>query len=185
MERNDTHTSRQSWDDHGFGSFALLVTVLLLVGVGADHVSAQGAEFDGLDMNLGTLPRLSYAKTRSISPENFTGEKGKAGMATEGTGARAARELGQGWKVSPSVRIQPGQTFVMADIKAAGAIQHIWMTPTGNNRLNIFRIYWDGEENPSVECPVGDFFACGMGQYRRSRRWRSASIPRADSTAIG
>jgi hypothetical protein len=126
---------------------------------------AEAVEFDGLGMNLGNLPRLSYAKTRSISPENFTGEKGKGGMATEGTGARAARELGQGWKVSPSVRIQPGQTFVMADIKASGAIQHIWMTPTGNNRLNIFRIYWDDEEKPSVECPVGDFFACGMGQY--------------------
>lgn len=38
-------------------------------------------------MNLGNLPRLSQAKTRSISAENFTGEKGKAGMATEGTGA--------------------------------------------------------------------------------------------------
>jgi hypothetical protein len=122
-------------------------------------------EFDGLHMNLGNLPRLSYAKTRSISPENFTGEKGKGGMATEGTGKRAARELGQGWKVSPSVRIEAGQTFVMADIEASGAIQHIWMTPTGNNRLTILRIYWDGEKEPSVECPVGDFFACGMGQY--------------------
>ncbi len=116
-------------------------------------------------MGLGNLPRLSDAKTRSISPENFTGEKGKGGMATEGTGARAARDLGQTWKVSPSVRIAPGQTFVMADIKGSGAIQHIWMTPTGNNRLNIFRIHWDDETEPSVECPAGDFFACGMGQY--------------------
>ncbi len=38
--------------------------------------------FNGLDMNMGNLYRLSDAKTRSISPENFTGEKGKAGMAT-------------------------------------------------------------------------------------------------------
>jgi hypothetical protein len=116
-------------------------------------------------MNMGNLPQLSSAKTRSISPENFTGEKGKGGMATEGTGKNAARELGQGWKVSPSVRIEAGQTFTMADIKASGAIQHIWMTPTGDNRLNILRIYWDGEQDPSVECPAGDFFACGMGQY--------------------
>jgi hypothetical protein len=41
------------------------------------------------------------------------------------------------------------------------------MTPTGNNRLNIFRIYYDGEESPSVECPVGDFFACGLGDYHQ------------------
>ena len=49
--------------------------------------------FNGLGMNLGNLSRLSPARTRSISPENFTGEKGKAGMATDGTGAAAARDL--------------------------------------------------------------------------------------------
>lgn len=125
----------------------------------------QNLKFDGLKMSLGNLPRLSDAETRSISPESFTGEKGKAGMATEGTGANAARELGQGWKISPSVRIEAGQTFVMADVQGSGAIQHIWMTPTGNNRFNLLRIYWDGEETPSVECPAGDFFACGLGQY--------------------
>ncbi|MEN6577937.1 MAG: glycoside hydrolase family 172 protein [Phycisphaerales bacterium] len=138
-----------------------ILTVALLAG----SLFAQGREFNGLGMDLGNLPRLSHAQTRSISPENFTGEKGKGGMATEGTGKNAARELGQGWKISPSVRIEPDQTFVMADLQAEGAIQHIWMTPTGNNRLNIFRVYWDGEETPSIECPAGDFFACGMGQY--------------------
>ena len=139
--------------------------ILLVVTLSTSDLRAETEEFDGLTMNLGSLPRLSASQTRSISPENFTGEKGKGGMATEGTGKGAARELGQGWKVSPSVRILPGQTFVMADVQGAGAIQHIWMTPTGNNRLNILRMYWDGEENPSVECPAGDFFACGCGQY--------------------
>ena len=139
--------------------------VLVFVVFSAGELYAQRPEFNGLNMNLGQLARLSHAQTRSISPENFTGEKGKGGMATEGTGAKAARELGQGWKISPSVQIKAGQTFVMADVKGAGAIQHIWMTPTGDNRFNILRMYWDGEETPSVECPAGDFFACGMGQY--------------------
>ncbi len=139
--------------------------VLAVVVFSASELYAQRPEFNGLNMNIGQLARLSHAQTRSISPENFTGEKGKGGMATEGTGANAARELGQGWKISPSVQIKAGQTFVMADTKGAGAIQHIWMTPTGDNRLNILRMYWDGEETPSVECPAGDFFACGMGQY--------------------
>jgi len=115
-------------------------------------------------MNPGNLPRLSDAETRSISPENFTGDKGQGGMATEGTGSTHARELGQGWKISPSVWVRPNQTFVIADVNGPGAIQHIWMTKTGNDRLSILRIYWDGEEEPSVECPVGDFFACGTGQ---------------------
>ncbi len=123
------------------------------------------SNFNGLGMGLGNLARLSNAQTRSISAENFTGEKGKGGMATEGTGAHCARELGQGWKISPSVVIKAGETFTLADIEGPGAIQHIWMTPTGNWRFSIFRIYWDHQENPSVECPVGDFFACGWGEY--------------------
>jgi len=121
--------------------------------------------FNGLGMHLGNLSRLSPAKTRSISPENFTGEKGKGGMATEGTGASCARELGQGWKISPSIRIEPGETRVLADIEGPGAVQQIWMTPTGHWRFSILRIYWDGQEQPSVECPVGDFFACGWQRY--------------------
>ena len=71
--------------------------------------------FNGLGMHLGSLSRLSTAKTRSISPENFTGEKGKGGMAVEGTGAAfaAAAGLGQGWKISPSVFIEVGDTFTL------------------------------------------------------------------------
>jgi hypothetical protein len=144
-----------------------MLCILLFVALSSTGLYGQKLDFDGLNMSMASLPRLSNAKTRSVSPENFTGEKGKGGMATEGTGARAARQLGQKWKVSPSVVIKAGQTFVMADIKGSGAIQHIWMTPTGNNRFNILRIYWDGEETPSVECPAGDFFACGLGQYTK------------------
>ncbi|MFA5292883.1 MAG: glycoside hydrolase family 172 protein [Phycisphaerae bacterium] len=127
----------------------------------------MAAGFDGLTVNLGNLPLMSDAKTRSISPENITGEKGKGGATPQekGSAAHASSELGTGWKVNPYVHIEPNQTFVMADIKGPGAIQHIWMTPTGNNRLNILRVYWDGEETPSIECPVGDFFAAGLGQY--------------------
>lgn len=121
--------------------------------------------FDGLGMHLGNLSRLSDARTRSISPENFTGEKGRGGMATEGTGAHCARDLGVGWKISPSVRIGAGETFTLADIDGMGAVQQIWMTPTGNVRFQILRIYYDGLDTPSVECPVGDFFAAGWGGF--------------------
>jgi hypothetical protein len=122
-------------------------------------------QFNGLGMHMGNLARLSNAKTRSISPENFTGEKGHGGMATDGTGAGPARDLGQGWKVSPSVVVEAGETFTLADINGPGAIQQIWMTPTGTWRHSILRIYWDDQTIPSVECPVGDFFAMGWGEY--------------------
>ena len=118
-------------------------------------------------MNLNQLSILDNAESRSISPENFSGEKGRAGMATTGTGESCARELGQGWKVSPSVRIAVGQTFQLADITGPGTVEQIWMTPTGNWRFSILRIYWDDQENPSVECPVGDFFASGWGKYAK------------------
>ncbi len=123
------------------------------------------SRFNGLGMHLGNLSRLSSAQTRSLSPENFNGAKGQGGMATEGTGQFCASELGQGWKISPSVVILAGETHTLADITGPGAIQHVWLTPTGVWRHAILRMYWDGQEQPSVECPVGDFFACGWGRF--------------------
>src|SRR5215469_9552216 len=90
----------------------------------AQNIVAQTSSYNGLNPNMGNLPRLSHAKTRSISPENLTGEKGKGGMATEGTGAEAARGLGQGWKISPSFEIGPKTTLTLASIQGPGAIQH-------------------------------------------------------------
>jgi hypothetical protein len=143
----------------------LLTTCALLLTFASLALAQSGEKFDGLQTGMHNLHRLSDAETRSISPENFTGEKGKGAMATEGTGKTAARNLGQGWKVSPSVRIAAKTTFTLAEITGPGAIQHIWMTPTGNWRYSILRMYWDDEAEPSVECPVGDFFASGWGEY--------------------
>ncbi len=110
----------------------------------------------------GHLSRLSGAQTRSISAENPTGEKGRGAMATEGTGAAAARDLGRGWKVSPSIRIQPGEVATLADIRGEGAIQHIWLTTHVRHwRRLILRFYWEDDEAPAVEVPVGDFFCNG------------------------
>lgn len=123
--------------------------------------------FDGLDMNMGNLFRVSQAVTRSLSPENINGEKGMGGMAEipADNPRHAARELGKGWKVSPCFSIAPGETRVLADVDGPGCIQHIWMTPTGKWRNTIIRMYWDEEKQPAVECPVGDFFATGWGEY--------------------
>jgi D-arabinan exo alpha-(1,3)/(1,5)-arabinofuranosidase (non-reducing end) len=146
----------------------LSLSFVLLAAVWFPAAANAGDEpFDGLDSNLGNLYRLSNAQTRSISPENFTGEKGKGGMATEGTGKNAARDLGQGWKISPSACIRAHSIFTLADITGPGAIQQIWMTPAplDKTRWFILRFYWDDETNPSVECPMGDFFACGWGRY--------------------
>ncbi len=129
------------------------------------------SNFNGLGMGLGHIATLSKARSRSISAENFTGEKGKGGMATEGTGTKCARDLGQGWKVSPSVAIKAGETFTLADIGGSGAIQSMWISGdvslSPHARYWILRIYWDDQEQPSVECPVPDFFAAGWGGYQQ------------------
>lgn len=141
----------------------LFITLITLAWSGGQSLPAA----DGLDLGIGNLYRVSKAQSRSISPENFTGEKGKAGMATEGTGKKASSELGQGWKVSPSVRIKAKSTFTMGEIYGPGAIQQIWMTPAplDKTQLYILRFYWDGETEPSVEVPMSHFFACGWGKY--------------------
>ena len=121
--------------------------------------------FNGLGMNLGNLSRLSNAETRSISPENVTGEKGKGAMSLDGLAKDCARDLGQGWKISPYIFIQPGETVTLAEIDGPGAIQQIWMTMRGVWRQNIIRFYWEDRGEPSVEAPVGDFFASGWGTF--------------------
>jgi len=131
----------------------------------ASSALSQAGPYDGLGNNLSNVYRLSNAKSFSISPENFTGEKGKGGMAMKGVASNQARDLGQGWKVNPYVIIKPGETFTLAEITGSGVVEHIWMTPTGNWRFSILRMYWDDESTPSVEVPVGDFFAEGWGKF--------------------
>ena len=129
-------------------------------------------------MGLGTIDRLSHARTRVITAENVYGEKGRGGMAEVSAvpqpevvkigqhwgGANAcARDLGQKWKVRPCITIPAGETAVIVDVDGPGYIQHIWITTdTKWFRDLIVRIYWDGEDTPSVEAPVGDFFCNGF-----------------------
>ena len=124
------------------------------------------SEFSGLGLHLGNLSRVSSAKSRSISPENFSGGKGEGGKSIDGPAAHAARGLGQGWKISPYVIIEPNETFTLADIEGMGAIQQIWMTTSGGKwRHTILRAYWDDQDTPSVETPLGDFFANGWERF--------------------
>ena len=143
----------------------LMKKSFLIALISCISVCAFAQTFNGLDVGIDNIYMLSDAKTRSISPENFNGEKGKGGMATAGTGLGASRDLGKGWKVSPSVVIKAHTTFTVAEITGPGAIQHIWMTPTGVWRYSILRFYWDDETTPSVEVPVGDFFGQGWGKF--------------------
>lgn len=137
--------------------------------------------FNGLGTSLSDLAKLSNARSRSVSMENRTGKKGRGGMAEDGTGRECARELGRGWKISPSCHIGAGEVFTMADHRGSGAIEHIWMTVHCSKwRSLIWRIYWDDETEPSVCVPVGDFFCNGWCEHANV-----ASLPIAVNPAGG
>jgi hypothetical protein len=102
-------------------------------------------------MCLGNLYRLWNAKSFSISPENLTGEKGKGGMAERGTGSAAARDLGIGWKVGPSVIIEAGRTFRMWKLRVPETSSTSGRPPRG----------------------TGGSPSCGyIGATKSTRRWR-------------
>jgi D-arabinan exo alpha-(1,3)/(1,5)-arabinofuranosidase (non-reducing end) len=68
-----------------------------------------------------------------------------------------------------SVRVEPGQTATLMDVKGTGVITHIWFTINSSDRMHlknlILRAWWDGESSPSIESPIGDFFGLGLGEY--------------------
>ena len=119
-------------------------------------------DLHSFQFGLGGVPFLADARTRSICAENPKGEKGAGAQEVPEGGA--AEWLGKGWKVRPCITVKAGETVTLADIEGSGIIQHIWITVAEQAyRDCILRMYWDGEESPSVEVPVGDLFCCGHG----------------------
>ncbi len=134
----------------------------------------------GFQFGLGGVPFLADAKTRSICAENPKGEKGAGAQAKPEPGMAAAM-LGEGWKVKPCITLAAEETVTLADIGGSGVIQHIWITVReAAYRDCILRMYWDGEETPSVEVPLGDFFCCG-----HSLRAKINSLPVAVNPSGG
>jgi hypothetical protein len=96
--------------------------------------------------SLGDLPRLRDCKRKRFSSWDTSGGN------------------------ADSWPFEKNENKILADIKGAGCIRHIWMTIGSNEEFHprkcLLRMYWDGEKQPSVEVPVGDFFGVGHGLYR-------------------
>lgn len=113
------------------------------------------------------LSRILPARSRSLSAENPDGRKSGGAAAAPGADEHctpAASQLGRGWKVRPCLRnFDPGRTFVLADLKGPGVVTHIWVTVLHDvHRWISLRVYYDDRPEPSVEVPLGDFFANGL-----------------------
>jgi len=120
-----------------------------------------------MNIDLGNICRKRNAVSRSLSAENPTGAKG-GGAKEDPKGEGAARELGVGWKVRPCLTVKAGETATLMDNEGPGVIRHMWFT-FGQKlyRDMIIRIYWDGQEAPSVEAPLGDFL-CNAWSCRQN-----------------
>jgi len=143
-----------------------------------------------LHQGLGSLPYLNRARSRSVCAENPTGAKAKGGMAVPNppdpsppASARAADDLGQGWKVRPFLRVNKGQTATLMDVDGPGVIEHIWMVE-GLSRANVLRFYWDSEPTPSIEVPAPDFFAVGHGKFAQVSSLAVVVNPNLRSTEL-
>ena len=109
---------------------------------------------------------LRDGRSRSVSPENPAGGKGAGGGAATGTGAAAARDLGPGWKISPSVEIGAGGTHTVAEVAGPGVIRHMWLAvPPARLRSVVLRAYWDGAADPAIAVPLGDLFCQGWASF--------------------
>ena len=132
------------------------------------------------DFTLNTLFLLSNAETRSICAENPMGERGGGATASPDANHPASM-LGKPWKVRPCITLPAGGTTTLMDVAGPGVIQHIWITvDTKAYRETILRMYWDNEVTPSVEVPLGDFFANGHGL-----RYNVTSLPVAVNPSGG
>jgi len=137
-------------------------------------------DFNNIHFGLATLHLLSNAKTRSISAENPNGEVG-GGAKELPDENNAASNLGIGWKVRPCITLLKNTEITLANIKGPGIIQHIWMTVDPKAYRNcVLKFFWDDEETPSVEVPLGDFFANG-----HALRYNVNSLPVAVNPSGG
>ncbi|HWD39738.1 MAG TPA: glycoside hydrolase family 172 protein [Fimbriimonas sp.] len=82
------------------------------------------------------------------------------------------------------IKVPQGETVTLAEMKGAGIVKHIWITIASNDELHrrnlVLRMYWDGQEHPSVEAPIGEFFGQGWG-----KKYNFVSLPLAAAPKEG
>jgi len=116
---------------------------LLYVSNSSNSIAIGDGELNDIQF-LGRLPYLKNAKAVHISSSDTTGNNADYRI------------------------IKAGEALTLAEMKGPGVITHIWVT-MGDKRLLrnlILKMYWDGEKDPSVQVPLGDFFGVGFSEYR-------------------
>ncbi|HEX4485168.1 MAG TPA: glycoside hydrolase family 172 protein [Terriglobales bacterium] len=161
--------------------------IVIALALSATLLHAQEGSETDIAPSLGSLANLTKtSESRMVSPENPTGGKGQGAMAIPSPSipfSAAAANLGQGWKVRPFIKIAPHSMVTIMDVSGPGTIEHIWMASSpnfsSNGRATVLRFYWDGEETPSVEVPLTDFFAIGNDRFAPVNSLAVIDVPAA------
>lgn len=142
-----------------FSRYAARQRLVIWASLAICYVIGLASELAAADLRTEPYRLDTGLQSRSISFENPTGAPGEGGQA--------ASRLGPGRKGRPAITLKAGASVQLADIQDRGTIRHIWMT-TANNPANlrslVIRFWWDGQEHPSIECPIGDFMGFAHGK---------------------
>lgn len=128
----------------------------------------------------GALAAGSAVSTEAVSAQSAPAREGAnvpGGLSQLFLARQGRRRRESSWnrtgRNADRYQIEPGKTHVMADLQGSGCIRHIWVTINSTEpdylRRLVLRAYWDGQSNPSIESPIGDFF--GVGHGRVSNYW--------------
>jgi hypothetical protein len=124
-----------------------LATAGALVGLGAAGSAQAGA-----------APPPADSAENLLALAKFRNYKARRSSSWDRSGGNA-----------DSVPVEPGQTATILDVKGAGVVTHVWFTIASHDQHHlknlVLRAWWDGENSPSVEAPIGDFFGLGLGEY--------------------
>ena len=144
----------------------LNVHLFILCAIGSiclGILSGCSHKAESCDVSVMPLYALGHSvESRSISFENITGAKGQGG--------KAASNLGVGRKGAPNRTIAPNETVTLCDVNGPGTIRHIWMTSGQAPKTllgMVVRAYWEGQQSPSIETPMGNFFGISHGQIKK------------------
>jgi hypothetical protein len=116
-----------------------------VLGLGAAGAEAATKEREHTPDELFAQARLRSYKTRRSSSWDRTGGNGDA------------------------VGVAPDASATILEVAGAGVVTHVWFTIASDDQHHlknlVLRAWWDGEDSPSVEVPIGDFFGLGLGEY--------------------
>ena len=100
-------------------------------------------------------------------------ERESFGFSAENpTGAHSGGSRGKDCeKLRPCIQLELGETVTLCETEGPGMLTHMWFTGYVGHSF-VLRVYWDGNERPSIEAPISAFFGCAYDENFKDRDGR-------------